>query len=525
MVPSSRPSLALLLPLVAAVVAAAIVWGGVMLAKQERIERLPRSGASVERFASELQEKITALESQYERHLARICRTDLNHFFGVQDAIDGVVGVRQLSTLNPEGKIDLHLPASDLETIPALPIPVMDPRERPPGREVVAEVGGFDLFGGGEGESGWITTPQGRFYHQRVSIRRVILLLVDPAPVEASVVQTLAPWIEEQLAGSAKDGTVDRVRLHDQSVATTGEPDKTTPPDAVHTLATRFGGWQVQSWDGRRTLVTYRRDLLALAVALALLVLLAGVVAGFTVRRALRLAEQRVSFVNRVSHELKTPLTNILLNADLAADGADARGRQRLARVQEETRRLARLIDNVLAFSRRDSTPLTAPTALALRPLVDEVAETFTPSLKRRGVEIVVNGGEATHVLADPDSLRQILGNLLSNIEKYAAAGGLADITLAETCEDITMLVKDHGPGIPTREHERIFLPFHRLDDRPSEGVTGTGLGLAIARDLATAMGGSLRLVPQDGPGASFELRLPAAASANVITFPDSRAS
>ena len=138
---------------------------------------------------------------------------------------------------------------------------------------------------------------------------------------------------------------------------------------------------------------------------------------------------------------------------------------------------------------------------------------------------MVVNGGEATHVLADPDSLRQILGNLLSNIEKYAAVGGLADITLAETDETVILLVKDLGPGISAREHERIFLPFHRLDDRPSEGVTGTGLGLAIARDLATAMGGSLRLVPQDGPGASFELRLPAAASANVITFPDSRAS
>lgn len=525
MAPSSRPSLALLLPLVAAAVAAAIVWGGVMLAKQERSERLPRTGAAVETFADELQEKITALESQYERHLAGICRTDLNHFFGVQDAIDGVVGVRQLSTLDPEGKIDLHLPASDVESIPALPIPVIDPRERPPGREIVAEVGSFDIFGGGEGESGWITTPQGRFYYQRVSIRRVVLLLVDPAPVEASVVQTLAPWIEDQLAGSATEGAVDRVRLHDQSVASAGEPDKTTPPDAVRSLATRFGPWQVQSWDGRWTVVTYRRDRLALAAALALLVLLAGVVAGFTVRRALRLAEQRVSFVNRVSHELKTPLTNILLNADLAADGADARGRQRLARVQEETRRLARFIDNVLAFSRRDANPVPAPAPLAVRPLVDEVAETFAPSLQRRGVEIRVDGGEDTSVLADPDSLRQILGNLLSNIEKYAASGGLADIIISEDDGKIRLLVKDLGPGIPARENERIFLPFHRLDDRPSEGVTGTGLGLAIALDLAMAMGGRLRLVPQDGPGATFELRLPAAATAKVIPFSDSRAS
>ena len=137
----------------------------------------------------------------------------------------------------------------------------------------------------------------------------------------------------------------------------------------------------------------------------------------------------------------------------------------------------------------------------------------------------MIHGGESARVLADADSLRQILGNLLSNIEKYAASGGLADITMAEDDGEITILVKDRGPGIPAREHERIFLPFHRLDDRPSEGVTGTGLGLAIARDLAVAMGGNLRLVPQDGPGATFELRLPSAASAKVIPFSDSLAS
>lgn len=518
-----RSRLPLLLPLFAMAIAAAIGWGGLVIAKQERVERLPRENAAVHAFSGELQNRVADLELQYERHLARICRTDLNHFFGVQDALDGVVGVKQLSTLNPEGKIDLHLPASDVQTITALPIPVIDPRERPPGREIFAEVGDSDLFGGGEGESGWIEKPEGLFFYQRVSIRRVVLLLVDPRLVEETMAQTLGPWIEKNLPGTAVPGA-DQILLSDRVLASAGDPDQTLA-DAVRTLATRFGPWQVRSWDARRTIVAYRRDLLAGAVGLALLVLLAGAIATIALHRALRLAEQRVSFVNRVSHELKTPLTNILLNADLAADGADARGRQRLARVQEETRRLARLIDNVLAFSRRDSTPLPAPAPLALRPLVEEVAETFAPSLKRRGVEIVVNGGDSTRALADPDSLRQILGNLLSNIEKYAAAGGLADITLAEDDEAVILLVKDRGPGIPAREHERIFLPFHRLDDRTSEGVTGTGLGLAIARDLAIAMAGSLRLVPQDGSGASFELRLPAAAAAKVITFPDSRAS
>ncbi len=519
-----RPSLSLLLPVSAAVVAAAILWGGILLAKQARVERIPRTNAAVGSFAEELQTRLVTLESQYERHLARIARTDLNQFFAVQDAIDGVVGVRQLSTLNPEGKIDLHLPASDVESISSLPIPVIDPRERPPGREDFVEVGAFDLFGGGEGESGWIDMPEGLFFFQRVSIRRVVLLLVDPRLVEETMAGTLGRWINESINPGASAKGTDRILLRDRALAVTGDPD-TSPADSVRTLATRFGPWQVQSWDGRQTFVTYRRDRLAIAAALALLVLLAGSLAGFTLRRALRLAEQRVSFVNRVSHELKTPLTNILLNADLATDGADPRSRQRLARVQEETRRLARLIDNVLAFSRRDRVEAKPSAPVALRPLVEEVIETFAPSLERRGVAVEVAGGEKTSVLADPDALRQILGNLLSNIEKYAAAGGLARITLSDQSGEVILLVSDRGPGITQRDHERIFLPFHRLDDRTREGVTGTGLGLAIARDLAMESGGSLRVLSGATPGATFELRLPAAPAAKVIAFPDSRAS
>jgi len=522
-----RPSLSLLLPVSAAVVAAAILWGGILLAKQARVERIPRSDAAVGTFADELQSRLAALESQYARHLARIARTDLNYFFAVQDAIDGVVGVRQLSTLNPEGKIDLHLPASDVESISSLPIPVIDPRERPRGREHFVEVGAFDLFGGGEGESGWIDMPEGLFFFQRVSIRRVVLLLVDPRLVEETMAGTLGPWINESISPGASAKGTDRILLRDRALAVTGDPD-TSPADSIRTLATRFGPWQVQSWDERQTFDTYRRDRLAIAAALAFFVLLAGSLAGVSVRRALHLAEQRVSFVNRVSHELKTPLTNILLNADLATDGADPRSRQRLARVQEETRRLARLIDNVLAFSRRDrveAKPVASSAPVALRPLVEEVIETFAPSLERRGVAVEVVGGEKISVLADPDALRQILGNLLSNIEKYAAAGGLARITLSDQSGEVILLVSDRGPGIPQRDHERIFQPFHRLDDRTREGVTGTGLGLSIARDLAMESGGTLRVLSGVTPGATFELRLPAAPDAKVIAFPDSRAS
>jgi signal transduction histidine kinase len=84
----------------------------------------------------------------------------------------------------------------------------------------------------------------------------------------------------------------------------------------------------------------------------------------------------------------------------------------------------------------------------------------------------------------------------------------------------LTVTVVDEGPGISARDAERIFRPFERLDSRVNEGASGTGLGLAIARDLATSMGGTLRLLPS-ARGASFELRVPSPRATGPEILPD----
>jgi signal transduction histidine kinase len=88
-------------------------------------------------------------------------------------------------------------------------------------------------------------------------------------------------------------------------------------------LRSRFGAWELASWDRRETRIRYDLPTLAAGIGVAMLMALLGVGAFVQQRRALALAAQRVSFVNRVSHELRTPLTNILLNVDLAAESAD----------------------------------------------------------------------------------------------------------------------------------------------------------------------------------------------------------
>ena len=228
--------------------------------------------------------------------------------------------------------------------------------------------------------------------------------------------------------------------------------------------------------------------------------------------REIRETLQRVSFVNQVSHELKTPLTNIRMYAELLeGEIPENRGKAHgyLGIVVSESRRLSRLIGNVLTFAGKEKKGLN----LHLSPgVVDEVIsaviENFRSALETKGFTIDFIPGAAGEALFDADILEQIANNLVSNVEKYAASGEYLRIETRQGAGEITIRVADRGPGIPPRERKRIFLPFTRLSNRLTDGITGTGIGLAIARDLAVLHGGALNLLPVD-KGALFELRIP----------------
>ncbi|NLI77405.1 MAG: HAMP domain-containing histidine kinase [Candidatus Riflebacteria bacterium] len=223
--------------------------------------------------------------------------------------------------------------------------------------------------------------------------------------------------------------------------------------------------------------------------------------------RELREAGQRVSFVNQVSHELKTPLTNIRLHAELLeqdlADDDDT-GRRRLAVVISESQRLGRLINNVLTFSRQQRDRLALkPSPAVPDDLVRGVLERFSPFLAGRQVILETSLQAGRSVAVDGDALEQILNNLLSNVEKYAAAGGQALVATRQAGDTTWVLVRDAGPGIPPDQAGFVFEPFARLHDSLTEGVAGAGIGLTISRELARRHGGDLRLVgrPEDLDG------------------------
>jgi signal transduction histidine kinase len=259
---------------------------------------------------------------------------------------------------------------------------------------------------------------------------------------------------------------------------------------------------------------------LTLGLLIAVLVLAIGVGSWLIVSNLnseLKLARQKTDFVSNVSHELKTPLTSIRMFSEMLAEGrvTDA-GKQRsyLNIISAEAARLARLINNVLDFSRMERGEKKynfQPCDLVA--VVQAAAETFRPHLEANGFQFDCALPEApVSVRGDADALSQIVVNLLSNAEKYT--NGQKEISMQLTLQQsplpfVEIKVQDRGSGVPRGSEEKIFEKFYRAHDALSSGVQGSGLGLTIARQIARAHGGDVVYEPRDDGGSCFILRLP----------------
>lgn len=225
-------------------------------------------------------------------------------------------------------------------------------------------------------------------------------------------------------------------------------------------------------------------------------------------RREFMLARQRVSFVNQVSHELKTPLTNIRLYSELMEDEVEeGPSRSHLKIIQEECGKLNRMIQNVLTFARQQKQTLQLHTReIVPSRIILQCVEVHRIGLERRGIKVTCDLDAEQAQILDPDVLCQILGNLLSNAEKYAPAAPLL-LSAHQDGKTLHVHVHDEGPGIPRAQARKVFEPFVRLENRITEGVSGAGIGLSIARDLARIHGGDLILLPE-ASGTHFHLTL-----------------
>ena len=232
--------------------------------------------------------------------------------------------------------------------------------------------------------------------------------------------------------------------------------------------------------------------------------------------REIREASQKVSFVNQVSHELKTPLTNIRMYAEFLERkfaGEERKTKKYLSIIISETGRLGRLINNVLNFAKDQKNGIAFnPVQLIPDEIISGLLKSFNYSLISREIKLYKKLNASNPVMMDPDILEQILSNLISNVEKYAADGKWIKVESSLIDEILILTVSDRGPGIPDNLKDKIFEPFFRVSNKLTDGVSGTGIGLALVRTLAEAHGGTVVLlsenIPADDQGAVFEVKL-----------------
>ncbi|MGW2174617.1 ATP-binding protein [Streptomyces sp. NPDC001705] len=227
-------------------------------------------------------------------------------------------------------------------------------------------------------------------------------------------------------------------------------------------------------------------------------------------------AERRLRrFVADASHELRTPLMSVRGYADLfqyAAANEPAERERHLARLRAEAARMGVLLDDLLLLARLDADEVEAPLRREdadLTELVRQAADAFRAGHPDRPLT-VRTGAAVVKLRLDPQRIRQVLDNLLTNAAVHTPPGTAVSVTVSGGADAVRVSVADAGPGIPAADRERIFDRFYRVDKARSRDRGGSGLGLSVAASLVRAHGGTVEV---DGePGATvFTVTLPAA--------------
>ncbi len=225
------------------------------------------------------------------------------------------------------------------------------------------------------------------------------------------------------------------------------------------------------------------------------------------------LDEVRRDFVSNVSHELKTPIGAMGLLAETLSSENDLEIAKRLSvRIQNEAFRLGRIIDDLLDLSRIESDDIPAPEPVEIEKMVTEVVNRIGSSAEVRHVTIEQSQTDSPcYVIGDRRELMSAVYNLLDNAVKYSESGSKVLVELKSDGQIVDIAVKDQGIGIPSRDLERIFERFYRVDQARSRATGGTGLGLSIVRHVANNHNGNIFVESREGSGSVFTLRLPLA--------------
>jgi len=230
-----------------------------------------------------------------------------------------------------------------------------------------------------------------------------------------------------------------------------------------------------------------------------------------------RLALAKSDFLRLLGHELKNPLAAMAGNAELIAmESPDRPSVLESAQViQDEARRLARLIDDLLLLDRIEATELVLQReSLDLNGLVEQTVGRLRGLAPEQDVRLIL-GSDLPSVHADRERVTQMLINLVGNAMRYSPDGGPVTVTTTHEGDRVVLSVADEGVGIAADELDRVFDRYHRARSGQSRGIAGTGLGLAIVREIARLHGGEVWAESTEGEGSTFHVSLPVAPVTN----------
>jgi signal transduction histidine kinase/sensor domain CHASE-containing protein len=231
-------------------------------------------------------------------------------------------------------------------------------------------------------------------------------------------------------------------------------------------------------------------------------------------------SEAKSRFLSRVSHELRTPINGVLAYAQLLQlDPLDDEAGESVDQIITAARHITALVDEFLDIARIEAGAIP----LDIRPvdagaIAAEVASMTKPLSGAQGTEVSLSTQGDTPVRADALRLRQAVLNLVSNAIKYGG-GQPVSIKVRPSGARVAIDVCDRGPGIPSDQIERLFVPFDRLD-ADKTGKQGSGVGLSVTRQLVELMDGTVEVTTELGVGTTFTIELPAASCVEGTELP-----
>jgi two-component system, OmpR family, phosphate regulon sensor histidine kinase PhoR len=224
----------------------------------------------------------------------------------------------------------------------------------------------------------------------------------------------------------------------------------------------------------------------------------------------------RRDFVANASHELKTPVSTIIASSEalqIALERGDDSAFGFAERIEGSARQLDRLVSDLLDLSRLEKeVPDMSPVRLDL--LVREEVERIRSDAVGKGLDVATDIEEVTAAINQRD-VAIAIRNVLDNAVRYTQGGSIS-VRVRSGGDLASVAITDTGEGIPTRDTERVFERFYRVDSARSRGTGGTGLGLAIVKHVAESHGGSVSLDSELGVGSTFTIQLPVATRSEV---------